>query len=113
MLRWSLWVFTRGTTSFIRIVALNSLPHMIECNELLPRDLEIHICDWKPLSCILANIKLFSLVLLCKYPMLIPGVATKVGRDIAGLAGPVLKGKKLSNLLVSQIRQNMRQQAIK
>src|SRR6266704_4942278 len=98
-----------ATTLFIPIVVLNSLLHMIRCNEALLKDLEIHTCDLKPLSCILASIKLSSLVRPCRYPMLIPGVATEVRRDIAALAVPALKGKKLLSLLVSQIRQNMRE----
>src|SRR5437660_3819885 len=99
----------RATTSFIQIVAPNSLLHLIGCNESLPRDLEIHTCDLRPLSCILANIKLSSWVRHCRSLMLIPGVATKVGIDIAALAVPALKGKKLSSSLVSQIRQNTRE----
>src|SRR6266496_2378809 len=98
-----------ATTLLIPIVVLNSLPHLALCNESLPKDLEIHTCDLKPLSSILASIKLSSLVRPCRYPMLIPGVATKVRRDIAALAVPALKGKKLLSLLVSQIRQNMRE----
>src|SRR6266516_7509126 len=97
----------RATTSFIRIVALNSSLHLRGCNASLPKDLEIHNCDLKPLSCILASIKLSSLVQPCRYPMLIPGVATKEGSVIAALVVPVLKEKKLSSSLVSQIRQNM------
>src|SRR5258707_15463055 len=103
----------RATTLFIRIVALNSLLHLMSCNGLLPKDLEIHTCDLKPPSSILVSIKLFSLVLPCRSPMLIPGVATKVRSVIAALAVPVLKEKKLSSLLVSQIRQNMGKKAIK
>src|SRR2546422_9001827 len=101
-----------ATTLFIRIVALNSLLHLMPCNGLLSKDLEIHTCDLKPLSCILASIKLSSLVRPCRYPMLIPGVATKVRRDIVALAVPALKGKKLSSLLVSLIRQNMKEKSI-
>src|SRR6266699_3169558 len=97
------------TTSFIQIVAPNSLLHLRGCNESLPRDLEIHTCDLRPHSCILANIKLSSWVRPCKFLMLIPGVATKVRIDIAALAAPALKGRKLSSLLVSQIRQNTRE----
>src|SRR2546429_3639434 len=103
----------RATTSFIRIVALNSSLHLRGCNASLPKDLEIHTCDSRPLSCILANIKLSSLVQPCKYPMLIPGVATKVRRDIVALVAPVLKGKKLSSLPVYLIQQSMRQKGIK
>src|SRR6266581_6809116 len=102
-----------ATTLFIPIVVLNSLLHMIRCNESLLKDLEIPTCDLKPLSCILASIKLSSLVRPCRFPMLIPGVATKVGRHIAAPAGPAMKGKKPSNLQVSRIRQNMGEKAIK
>src|SRR6266700_1672196 len=98
-----------ATTLFIPIVVLNSLLHMIRCNESLLKDLEIHTCDLKSLSCILASIKLSSVVRPCRYPMLIPGVATKGRRDIAALAVPALTGKKLLSLLVSPIRQNMRE----
>src|SRR3989440_3446905 len=102
-----------ATTSFIRIAALHlSLP-LIPCNASRPKDLEIPTCALKPLSCILASIKLSSLVQPCRSPMLIPGVATKVGRHIAAHVGPAMKGKKPSNLLVSRIRQNMEEKAIK
>jgi hypothetical protein len=102
----------RAITLFIRIADLNSLLHLMRCNGLLPKDLETHTYDLKPLSCILANIKLSSLVQPCRSPTLIPGVATKVKSAIAAPAAPVLKEKKLSNSPVSQIRQHMGEKAI-
>src|SRR4051794_9544889 len=102
----------RATTLFIRIAGLNSLLHSMECNELPLKDLATHTYGLKPLSCILASIKLSSLVQPCRSPMLIPGVATKVKSAIAALVVPVLKEKKLSNSPVSQIRQHMGEKAI-
>src|SRR6266849_2391952 len=95
-------------TLYIPIVVLHSSRLSILCSGSQLKDSVTLNCGSRPLSCTSAKTKSFDWAHLCKYHILTPGVATKVGKSTVALAAPALKGRKLSSLRELLTQPNMR-----